>query len=60
MLHDPDLVPGARILNPLHPEWGEGQVQSVVGSRITANFVHAGKLVINAEHVPLKVLPPDR
>jgi hypothetical protein len=36
-----------------HPEWGLGQVQSVVGGRVTANFENAGKLVIELAHVPL-------
>ena len=30
------------------PEWGVGQVQSVIGERITVNFEHAGKQLINA------------
>lgn len=28
------------------PDWGEGQVQSVAGDRITVNFEHAGKVTI--------------
>ncbi|WP_431270444.1 DUF3553 domain-containing protein [Dankookia sp. P2] len=32
---------------------GEGQVQSVIGDRITVNFEHAGKLLINAALVEL-------
>lgn len=28
------------------PEWGEGQVQSVAGDRITVNFEHAGKVMV--------------
>ncbi len=30
------------------PEWGVGQVQSVIGDRITVNFEHAGKQLVNA------------
>jgi hypothetical protein len=39
-----------------HPErgdWGLGQVQSVVGSRITVNFEHAGKVVIDSKRIAL-------
>ena len=38
---------------PNRPEWGLGQVQSVVGERVTANFENAGKLVIDVKHVSL-------
>jgi hypothetical protein len=48
------LVPGQRVRHPDRPEWGEGQVQSVVGSRVTVNFEHAGKLLVNVAVVPLE------
>jgi hypothetical protein len=54
------LAPGAFVVNPDHPEWGMGQVQSVVGRRITVNFEHAGKLLINAAVVALEPADPDR
>ena len=47
------LVPGAYIRHPLKPEWGIGQVQSAVGNRVTVNFEHAGKKLINAALVRL-------
>ncbi len=47
------LVPGALVRHPTEPEWGIGQVQSAVGNRITVNFEHAGKKLINAEVVQL-------
>lgn len=55
------LAPGTLVRHPEHPEWGTGQVQSVVGPRISVTFPHAGKVVINAENVELIVLPdhPD-
>ena len=34
------LVPGAFVRHPQRPDWGIGQVQSVVGDRITVNFEH--------------------
>ena len=55
----PGLVPGCFVRNPARPDWGLGQVQSVVGTRITANFEHAGKLSINGENVTLEVIDAD-
>jgi Protein of unknown function (DUF3553) len=57
MLQDPDLVPGARVTHPAEPDWGIGQVQSVIGFRVTVNFPHAGKVVIDMRRVTLTVLP---
>ena len=40
-----------------HPEktdWGLGQVQSVVKDRVTVNFEHAGKVVLDAKVVDLQ------
>jgi transcription elongation factor GreA-like protein len=43
-----------RVRHPGQPDWGVGQVQSVVGDRVTVNFEHAGKLLINTALVPLE------
>ena len=51
-----DLVPGAFVRHPARPDWGIGQVQSVIGPRITVNFEHAGKLLINGAVVALEVV----
>ena len=51
-----ELVPGMRVRHPGQPDWGIGQVQSVDGARVTVNFEHAGKLLINTEVVSLEVL----
>ena len=32
------LAPGMLVAHPDHPDWGTGQVQSVIGGRITVNF----------------------
>ena len=48
------FTPGVYVINPLHPEWGMGQVQSAVGDRVTVNFEHAGKMPINIAVVPLQ------
>ncbi len=41
------------VAHPDHPEWGVGQVQSVVGQRVTVNFPHAGKIVADESHISL-------
>lgn len=53
------IEPGMRVRHPDRADWGEGQVQSVIGDRITVNFEHAGKLLINAALVDLEVVGPD-
>jgi len=52
------LNPGAFVRHPTE-DWGLGQVQSVVGDKVTCNFPHAGKVVIDTRNVPLKVLDAD-
>jgi hypothetical protein len=49
-----DLAPGILVENPEAPEWGIGQVQSVIGYRVTVNFENAGKQLINIERVALQ------
>jgi hypothetical protein len=49
------IEPGQRVRHPSQPDWGSGQVQSVVGSRITVNFENAGKVLINARVVGLEI-----
>ena len=39
--------------HPDRPDWGLGQVQSNIGERITVNFEHAGKIVVDGRHVSL-------
>nr|WP_206933438.1 DUF3553 domain-containing protein [Roseococcus thiosulfatophilus] len=43
-----------RVRHPERPDWGIGQVQSVVGDRVTVNFEHAGKLLLNLALVRLE------
>jgi FKBP-type peptidyl-prolyl cis-trans isomerase 2 len=50
------LQPGQRVRHPGQPDWGLGQVQSVIGDRVTVNFEHAGKLLINTALVVLDVV----
>ena len=52
------LSPGDFVLHPGRPDWGLGQVQSMIGHRITVNFENAGKLVIDGNVVELEPAPP--
>jgi len=47
------LEPGSFVRHPDMPDWGLGQVQSVIGHRITVNFENAGKVVIDGSRIPL-------
>ena len=51
-----DLAPGMLVRHPLQPNWGIGQVQSAIGARVTVNFEHEGKVLINSEKVTLTVV----
>ena len=55
LLMEHGLVPGCFVIHPGQPDWGIGQVQSVVGSKVTANFPEQGKVVINIAVVPLEL-----
>ncbi|MDH3229400.1 MAG: DUF3553 domain-containing protein [Alphaproteobacteria bacterium] len=52
------LVPGNFVRHPDQPDWGVGQVQSVVGGRATVNFEHAGKRTIVLAVVTLVAAEP--
>ena len=54
-----ELIPGMLVRHPDQPDWGIGQVQSAIGERITVNFQHAGKVLINGARVALVVLNDD-
>ena len=49
-----DFEPGDYVINPVHKEWGIGQVQSIIGSKVTVNFENFGKRVINVENIDLE------
>ena len=49
-----EIEPGMRVRQPDRPDWGLGQVQSVIGNRVTVNFEHAGKLLLNLAVVTLE------
>lgn len=50
------LVPGTMVRHPTQPDWGLGQVQSVIGTRVTVNFENEGKVLINSAAVTLDVV----
>jgi hypothetical protein len=53
------LEVGDLVRHPERPDWGRGQVQSVIGRRATVNFEDAGKVVIDTDRVPLDLETPD-
>ncbi len=53
------FAPGMLVRNPEQPAWGLGQVQSAVGTKVTANFEHAGKLTLNVAVVKLIAVEDD-
>jgi hypothetical protein len=48
------IEPGKWVRHPDRPDWGVGQVQSVVRERVTVNFQHAGKILVNTSLVRLE------
>ena len=51
-----ELEPGAFVRHPGAPDWGVGQVQSVIGQRVTVNFENRGKVLINAQVINLEIV----
>lgn len=54
------LSPGLYVRHPDMPDWGVGQVQSVIGNRVTVNFENAGKQMINGSTVALTEIDLDQ
>ena len=59
-MHGGSIEPGMRVRHTGQPDWGVGQVQSVVGARVTVNFEHRGKLLLNTAVVELEILDEDK
>tara|TARA_S200000501_G_scaffold102408_1_gene95946 strand:- start:264 stop:449 length:186 start_codon:yes stop_codon:yes gene_type:complete len=55
-----DFEPGDRVVNPLKEDWGIGQVQSIVGDKVTVNFENVGKIVINSNNIELEKLKNEQ
>ena len=49
-----DIEPGDLVINPANKKWGVGQIQSIIGNKVTVNFENFGKKVINAEIITLE------
>ena len=50
------LEPGMLVRHPSEPDWGLGQVQSNINGRITVNFQHTGKMVLDGDRVALEIV----
>ena len=50
---------GALVRMRTRPEWGTGQVQSIIGDKVTVNFEHCGKTVLVGVGTDLELLSPD-
>jgi hypothetical protein len=49
-----EFEPGDYVINPSNKDWGIGQVQSVIKSKVTVNFENIGKQTINVEIINLE------
>ena len=49
-----DFEPGDFVKNPSNKDWGIGQVQTIIGNKVTVNFENSGKRVINVDNVNLE------
>lgn len=56
---NPLIEVGALVRHPKEPDWGLGQVQSIIGDRITVNFENEGKVVLRGSAVLLDLVEPD-
>lgn len=56
---DPLFEPGVLVRCPTQEDWGLGQVQTVVGHKVTVNFEEAGKQVIDTRAVRLAFVSDD-
>lgn len=56
---NPFFEPGALVRHPDRDDWGLGQVQSVVGPRVTVDFENAGKQTIDASVIRLIFVSDD-
>ena len=49
-----DFEPGDHVINPANKDWGIGQVQSIIGNKVTVNFENFGKRVLNIKYITLE------
>ena len=55
-----DFEPGDYVTNPANQDWGIGQVQSILGNKVTVNFENFGKRVINIDNVKLEKIENEQ
>ncbi|MEL6957716.1 MAG: DUF3553 domain-containing protein [Pseudomonadota bacterium] len=48
--------PGMIVEHPDQPDWGQGQVQSAIGGKVTVNFQEQGKVVMDEAHIHLIIV----
>ncbi|MEO1317549.1 MAG: DUF3553 domain-containing protein [Pseudomonadota bacterium] len=53
------LEVGALVRHRLRPDWGIGQIQSMVADRITVNFENEGKVVLIGDDLQLELIESD-
>lgn len=53
------LEPGMLVRHETQADWGVGQVQSIAGNKITVNFRHQGKVVIDGSRIVLQLVFQD-
>ena len=51
-----EITPGSYVVNENNKNWGIGQVQSSIDEKITINFEHVGKKVININMISIKLI----
>jgi|TARA_B100000470_G_C19541832_1_gene280857 hypothetical protein len=51
---------GDFVINASNKSWGIGQIQSIIKSKVTANFENVGKKVINSKEVTLEKINKDK
>tara|TARA_B100001059_G_C17700283_1_gene509696 strand:+ start:130 stop:303 length:174 start_codon:yes stop_codon:yes gene_type:complete len=54
-----NFEPGDYVINPENKSWGVGQIQSIIGNKVTVNFENYGKRVINVEIITLEKIKDE-
>jgi len=49
-----NYIPGDYVINPNNKDWGIGQIQSIINSKVTVNFANVGKKVVNSRQINLE------
>ena len=48
--------PGDFVINAKNKDWGKGQIQSIIKTKITVNFENVGKKTINLSEINLEII----